>query len=310
MEVFMLNRSIVLLLIAVFSLAIFNGCEETTTPEETPLVSAPSNLKATSIDQSTVRLKFQASTDESKTYFKDYVLYISPGAFAPRSIPKGQTVVDVTGLTDGTIYTFEIKARNTDDKESLTSAQIQWSPAIRFTKNINDEPIRIYETASQFGSGLQLYDPASGKPKTLKVASGEFWNLGLYTKGTEQSLYTATYIANQNLYNFPVPPSATTEISEDIFQTNTLDNVFDSQALSANNFSSNYYIDLADSNYKNGVVLIARVKYPGQNEWNYAKVLILPGANGLLQGTPDNRYIECVISYQKTAGVPYAKTAN
>lgn len=289
---------------------VFSACEEnSTTTEPNPTVAGPDSMKATSLNETTVRLRWKLSPDESKTYFKDYVLYISPGAFAPRIIPKGTNTIDVTGLSDGTVYTFELRARNVDDKESVGSAKIQWSPAYRFTKNINDEAIRVYETASQFGSGLQLYDPNSGKPRTLKVASGEFWNLGVYTKG-EARLYTANYIASNNLYNFPTSPSYITEISEDIFLTNTLDNVFDSQALNARNFSTNYYIDLADPDYKNGIVIIVRTKAPGATDWNYAKVLIKPGPNGLLQGTPDNRYIECEISYQKKTGVPYAKPIN
>lgn len=299
-------------LLAGFLLAsfLFNACEETsTTTEPNPSVAGPDSMKATSLNETTVRLRWKLSPDESKTYFKDYVLYISPGAFAPRIISKGTNTIDITGLSDGTIYTFELRARNVDDKESVGSAKIQWSPAFRFTKNINDEAIRVYETASQFGSGLQLYDPNSGKPRTLKVASGEFWNLGVYTKG-EASLYTANYIANNNMYNFPTAPSYITEISEDVFITNTLDNVFDSQALNARNFSTNYYIDLSDPEFKNGVVIIVRTKAPGATDWNYAKVLIKPGTNGLLQGTPDNRYIECEISYQKKAGVPYAKPIN
>jgi hypothetical protein len=302
----------VLLLAGFFvSLLFFSACEESTnTTEPNPAVAGPDSMKATSLNETTVRLRWKLSPDESKTYFKDYVLYISPGAFAPRVISKGTNTIDISGLTDGTIYTFELRARNVDDKESVGSAKIMWSPAFRFTKNNNDEPIRVYETASQFGSGLQLYDPNTGKPRTLKVASGEFWNLGLYTKSGEQSLYTANYISDNNLYNFPTPPSYTTEISEDIFLTNTLDNVFDSQALNARNFSKNYFIDLADPDYKNGVVIIVRTKAPGQADWNYAKVLIKPGTSGLLQGTPDNRYIECEISYQKKVGVPYAKPIN
>ncbi len=293
-----------------FSLLFFTSCEESTTTEPTPTVTGPDSLKATSIDSATVRLRWKLSPDESKSYFKDYVLYISPGAFAPKVISKGTQTIDVTGLTDGTIYTFELRARNTEDKESVGSARIQWSPAFRFTTNINDEPIRVYETASSFGSGLQLYDPTSGKPRTLKVASGEFWNLGLYTKSGQISLFSANYIANNNLYNFPTSPSWTTEISEDIFLTNTLDNVFDSQALNARNFSTNYYIDLSDPDFQNGIVIIVRTKAANATDWNYAKVLIKGGPNGLLQGTPDNRYIECVISYQKKSGVPYAKPIN
>ncbi len=303
-------KSMLLLSSFLLAILIFTACDNTTdTTEPNPTVAGPDSLKATSLNETTVRLRWKLSPDESKTYFKDYVLYISPGAFAPRVISKGTNTIDISGLSDGTIYTFELRARNTDDKESVGSAKIQWSPAFRFSKNINDEPIRVYETASQFGSGLQLYDPTSGKPRTLKVASGEFWNLGVYTKG-ESSLYSANYISDNNLYNFPTQPSYTTEISEDIFLTNTLDNVFDSQALNARNFSKNYYIDLADPDYKNGVVIIVRTKAPGATDWNYAKVLIKPGTSGLLQGTPDNRYIECEISYQKKTGVPYAKPIN
>lgn len=290
-----------------FAMSFFNACEETPTTDTTPIPAGPDSLKATSIDSTTVRLLWKLSPDDGKDYFKGYVLYITPGAFQPKVISKGTQIFEVTGLSDGTIYTFELKAINTDDEESTTSTKIEWSPAFRFVTNINNEPIRVYETASQFGSGLQLYEPTAGKPKTLKVASSEFWNLGLYTKGTEQSVYSATYISDNKLYNFPVPPSSITEISEDIFLTNNLDNVFDSQALSAHNFSTNYFIDLTDPDYRNGVVLIVRTKLPNQTDWNYAKVLIKPGINGILQGTPDNRYIECVVSYQKKTGVPYAK---
>ncbi|MGQ9819475.1 MAG: fibronectin type III domain-containing protein [Candidatus Kapaibacteriales bacterium] len=304
----MLKKLLLSYLSIILSVLVFSACEETTTTTENPLVTGPDSMKATSINETTVRLRWKLSNDESKSYFKDYVLYITPGAFQPKVLSKGTNTIDVTGLTDGTIYTFELKARNTDDKESVTSASIKWSPAFRFTTNINDEPIRIYETASLLGSGLELYEPTSGKPKTLKVASGEFWNLGLYTKNNEISIYSANYMYNNSLYNFPVAPSYTTEISEDIFLTNTLDNVFDSQALNVKNFSSNYFIDLTDPDLKNGVVFIVRTKATGQTDWNYAKVLVKAGASGLLQGTADNRYVELVISYQKKAGVPYAKT--
>ncbi|MFN3306009.1 MAG: fibronectin type III domain-containing protein [Candidatus Kapaibacteriota bacterium] len=304
-------RSVNLIASIILALLLIASCEETTnTTEPNPAVASPDSMKATSINETTVRLRWKLSPDESKTYFKDYVLYISPGAFAPRIIAKGTNTIDISGLSDGTIYTFELRARNVDNKESTGSAKIQWSPAFRFTKNINDEEIRVYETASQFGSGLQLYEPNSGKPRTLKVASGEFWNLGLYTKSGELSLYTANYLADNKLYNFPTSPSYVTEISEDIFLTNTLDNVFDSQALNARNFSKNYFIDLSDTDYRNGVVIIVRTKAPGSADWNYAKVLIKPGPNGLLQGNPDNRYIVCEISYQKKVGVPYAKPIN
>lgn len=295
-------------LLIIFSVLVFCACEETTNTTDSPLVSGPDSMRATSINETTVRLLWKHSADTGKSYFKDYVLYITPGDFQPKVISKNTNTIDVIDLSDGTIYTFELKARNTDDKESTTLASIKWSPAFRFTTNINDEPIRIYETASLLGSGLQLYEPTSGKPKTLKVASGEFWNLGLYTKNNEVYIYSANYMYNNNLYNFPTAPSYITEISEDIFLTNTLDNVFDSQALSAKNFSTNYFIDLSDSDLKNGAVFIVRTKTTGQTDWNYAKVLVKPGTSGLLQGVADNRFVELVISYQKKAGVPYAKT--
>jgi hypothetical protein len=48
----------------------------------------------------------------------------------------------------------------------------------------------------------------------------------------------------------------------------------------------------------------------GQTNWNYAKVLVERGSGGFLQGTGNDRYIQMKISYQKTVGVPYAKTSN
>jgi hypothetical protein len=80
--------------------------------------------------------------------------------------------------------------------------------------------------------------------------------------------------------------------------------VFDSQALDAKNFAERS-IDLTQ--LASSTVLVVRYKYPGENEYHYAKILIKYVNGSFLQGTSPNRYVEFEISYQKVAGVPYAK---
>lgn len=288
-----------------FAALMFWACEETTTspddnnnnPPAKP--QAPTGLMATSKNATSVILKWTPSTSESDSKFVGYVLKVTGGnTMAPISIAKGVTTYTVAGLEEGIKYTFSLQAKFSNDELS-DAATIMWSPASRFEKNENDAEIRIYETASDFGSGLQLYGPEK-LPRTLKVSDGANWTIGLNTKsgillGSPKELD----------YNYGSTPTAATEIADVITGVNSLDEIFDSQALSAKTFTSKK-IDL--TKYNGNIAFALRYKQPGQTEWNYAKVFVKYVGGSFLQGPSPNRYVSVIISHQVKPGVPYAIT--
>ncbi len=286
-----------------FAAFMFWACEDTTTnPDDNntkPKPNAPTQLMATSKDSTSVILKWTSSTSETDALFAGYVLKVTGGnTMAPIAIAKGQKTYTVAGLEEGIEYTFSLQAKFTNEELS-DAATIKWSPASRFETNENDADIRIYETASSFGSGLQLYG-TNKKPVTLKVADGSKWTLGLSTKtgiilGSPKELD----------YNYGSTPTAATEIADVITGINSLDEFFDSQALSSKTFASKT-IDL--SKYNTNIAFALRYKQAGKTEWNYAKVFIKYVSGNFLQGASGNRYITLIVSHQEKTGVPYAIT--
>jgi len=277
---------------------IFGGCNNTTNPvNTTPVPNPPSGLDATSIDNVTVKIHWVPSTSAKDSTFKDYVVDIGPGVFQSISVVKTDSVCTINGLTEGTVYTFTVHSRNTDNVESTAGVTVQWSPATRFTQTVNAVPIRVYETASPSGSGLQFYDATVNGPQVLNVADGAKWNLALDTRNNALIFGSPSQIN----YNYTGTPPVTQISTDNFWDTNTLDNIYDSQALSAKNFSETT-IDLNNLGTvpTQGLAFIARTNATSNTAvWNYAKVLIIKGPVGLFNGNPPNRYIEVWISYQK-----------
>ena len=287
------------------------SCSDNTTntvDNSNRIPNPPTKLRATSIDQNTVRVKWDLSNSESDSLFTGYRITYngSPTSF---DLPKGTGMRDFANFLEGVKYTIKVVALFSNGNTSSVDSVI-WSPASRFVTNINDAPIRIYETASSFGSGLQLYEPTNQKPKGLKVASGSDWNLGIYTtnyNGTSGLMFGSPDSLN---YSYTGTPKIT-EISSDYYdEASSLDEIFDTQALDAANFSPGIY-DLTQFKPTNGaLVFIVRTYESGLlQQPNYAKVLIKYVNNSFLQGSGSDRYIECVISYQLVKGVPFAITA-
>lgn len=306
MKHFKLTALFTLFLAAMF---IFSACEETTTPSEPvkPKPQPPTNLRATSLSETQIKLMWDASTSEADTNFLNYILEITSsagGPLAPIELDKANKPYTVTGLVEGNIYTFKLYAKFKNGNLSETASQVSWSPATRFTTNDNDEVIKVYESASDFGSGLDLFNPTSGKPRGLKVASGADWDLGLYTTGGKLIFGSASELD----YNYTGTPLVT-DISINYYDANSLDEIYDSEALNATKHTYQALaVDLeSDITVVKGVAFIVRKMEPGNDKFTYAKVLIKKMNGQFLQGTADNRYVLVEISYQKTAGVPYAK---
>jgi hypothetical protein len=264
----------------------------------------PTNLQATSLSATSVKIKFDLAPADKNNWaaFKDYQLYVTGGSpINPITIAKGINVYTATGLQEGIVYTFTLKARYSNNKESIADTKVLWSPATRFIETDNGTSINVYETPSSLGSGLQLYNATGNAPSVVTVANGSQWCLGLDTRTSGKLIFGS---ASEINYNYSGTPMVV-EVSDKYFDgVSSLDDVFDSEALSTGNFTSST-IDLNALNSTGGVVLIVRVKNGA--DWNYAKVLIKMVGGNFLQGASPNRYIECNVSYQKTANVPYAK---
>ncbi len=297
---------IILAALAVASLFLVSCDEESTEPEPTVFTpEPPTNLVATSIDNQTVRIKWDHSVDVNNAEFDHYELtVVGGGPTQPEIIGKNNNLGDISGLDEGTIYTFELRSVSTEGELS-TAATVQWSPAGRYTFNEFDEPIKVYNSNSTFGSGLNLYDEDTQTPTVWKVKDGEKWDLGLDTRDNGVKLGSAKLIN----YNYTNDPVNTVEISSEVITgVNSLDEVFDSQAL--NTDPTKFQERIVDlTQYSENIVLIVRRMIPQESEYHYAKVFI-PYQNGSFltydAGLEDQTYINAVVSYQMGAGVPYA----
>lgn len=283
------------------------GSEESNGVQFTVIApDAPTELMATSIDDKTIAIKWTASSSEGEQGFEGYRLFVSidgGDTFSPIDYDAGTTNATITNLAPGTVYVFSLSSMMTYNDSPVFSApvSIKWSPAFRFTENINEEAITLYESASDFGSGLELHNDNGDAPKTLKVASGDNWDLGLFTSDGTVTFGSASSILSKYSSYSGTPKRV--EISSTYYKANSLDDVYDSQALETRQDFSEQTFDLAsiDNPDNMNLVFIVRTNFP---DWNYAKVLVKYN-NGFLQGSGSNRYIECVVSYQKEH-VPYA----
>ncbi|NLO20039.1 MAG: fibronectin type III domain-containing protein [Ignavibacteria bacterium] len=286
----------------------FAGCEDSNDPvEPDPVkeVKAPTDLMATSLSDSEIAIKFEHSVSKNEDYFLDYYVTLAPGIFEPVILDKKTNMHIFKDLQKETEYTITVVARNIDKNES-EKIEIRWATATRFETNVNDEPIRLYEYASKLGSGLQIFDEDGLKPKTLTVASKDKWNVALDTRDAKQLLFGSASKIEFGAGTALNPA----ELGTKLWFANSLNEVYDSEALNEGVVFGENIFNLLDPDFTDAmnrsIVLILRVK--NGNDYNYAKILIKRDSQGnFLQGQKDNRYVECVISYQSGKNLPYAK---
>lgn len=268
---------------------------------------------ALSINETTIHLKYDISSSETNSLFQDYFLTYwesgTTGTPMTMAVAKGVNPIAVTGLAEGKIYEFELVARFTNNENSETAAKVKWSPAARFELTVNDAPIRIYETASNFGSGLQIYYGSENGPRARTIQNGQEWDLGVRTEGNTILFGSATKLT----YNYPTDPEPTFMLT-DYWLANSLNDVFDSKAMDEgdrNTKYSEYTLDLATVTGTQNAVFYVRKYQPGQTRYNYAKIMVKRNltSGGFLHGDAPNRHLLLEISYQKVSDVPYAKTA-
>ncbi len=286
------------------------GCEETPTTVVDDRPDAPTNLEAVSLSATSVGLKWVGAVP---TGFKYHVSWTNVGGSSTgeKTVTTEPLSTVVEGLTAGTEYTFSVVFENAAGDQSLATT-INWAPANRYTQD-GAAVIRIYEKAAPTGKGSGLIlDPALGGPKNQSVASGDLANIQLAAdvQGNTFSIGPAKAPEFETVFaNWASFPN-NVQISDDYYPATSLDTWYSTSSLASlfTTNSKNAFVSvpnqLADSK---GMAFAVRIGTGTPNTFKYARVLVVPDASGLLVRNDGNNYVVLHVSFQNTAGIPFAK---
>lgn len=267
------------------------SCDGTSTTPITGGKTVPNavdSLQATSINSTTVRIRWAAPSTTGLSGYRVTVLTGGTQFGQPVLTTGVGTIADISGLTAGTVYTFRVQARTSDTVSAVR--EIMWSPAVRLI-TMQGAAIRIYETASSFGSGLKFQ---GGTALNLTVARGNEWDIGIDTRANDGSFKIGS--PAQLSYNFT--GARNTPLADNVYSNvDDLNQVFDTQLK-----IGTPGVFTVTPTTRRGFVFGARTI-----EGNHAKIFVKANASGvILQGTAPERYIEVEVSYQPVINVPYA----
>lgn len=270
------------------------GCNENDDPVSsgTGAPATPTGLKATAKSATEIILKWDTPSASATPKATGYELTVTPGGATAIQISSTATIYTVGSLTEGTTYTFSLKAKSADGKTS-NAATVKWAPARR------SGVIKLYSSKSTtFGSGLDL-DGNGGNPNVLKIAEGDKWDIAFDDKGTEATIIApgqSLYVDNN--FKFPNGKDAKKTYVSTLRYSNaaSLDDIFESTMLDAGTKEQGHLL-----NTTNSFAFVVKTA-----EGNYAKILVLATGGKLIQGSGNDTYIEVQVSYQSTANVPYA----
>lgn len=271
------------------------GCNENDDPitPATEAPATPTGLKATAKSATEIILKWDAPSATATPKAVGYELTVTPGSATPISITTTATTYTIGGLTEGTTYTFSLKAKSADSKTS-NAATVKWAPARR------SGVLKLYSSKSTtFGSGLDL-DGDGGNPKVLKIAEGDKWDIAFDDKitGEETIIAPGQSLYVDDSFKFPNGKEAKKTLVSTLRYTNaaSFDDIFESTMLDAGTKEQGHLLNTANS-----FAFVVKTA-----EGNYAKVLVIARGGNIIQGSGNDTYIEVQVSYQSTPNVPYA----
>jgi hypothetical protein len=278
------------------------------TPMPTDIAGVP-YFGAFSSNETTVGLVWTPSPDESSTEVQNpaYLVKVKDAAgnvIQALTAVKGQTTINATSLTEGTIYTFVISMSIAATAVTDDSASVMWSPAKRRdTEGGTTAPIQVFETASTtFPSGLDVYSSTIDGPQTISLLSpmNSLIDLYVYTEpGTQDLIIRSAHLSSAIL------TPKTTFFSTEMEDSDDLD--FD-RAIppDASTYSTSAItISGAASGATAGKIIYGRTQ-----ENNYFRLLIMRNNASLVFGVSPDRFLTVRISYQSVSGVPYARPVN
>jgi hypothetical protein len=279
---------------------VVSGCAENpASPFDSTKSPAPHDLVATSIDDSTVGLRWTAPDNYAAEYS---VSWRGEQQQDTGSLIAPATAIRISGLRSGQPYIFEVAVLRGTMRS--TAAEIRWAPAMRFkSRSGGDSTIRIYESASSYGSALAIY-PTLGGPRRVSI----------YTQGAQLALTTVPtdpdhFEIGTVFARLGATADSSVYISTHTYITASLDDWYhdedvDADILSDGNLRA-FYLPAAIPD-ELGRGFFVRISMQGENY--YGRVLIRNVQGKLLQGTYPDRYIEVTVSYQVVPGLPFART--
>ncbi len=282
---------------------VWTACQDSTTEPTKTKLQPITSIKAYSVSNTSVGLKWTKSTDEAKADFLNYYLKTKnpDGTTAKEmTVAKGLDSAVVTGLTNGVIYTFEVISKVTTGSTSYLDGDpvtIKWSPAWRFELEGTIE-IKVYETTSSVGyaSGLIFYHPTSAGPKTVSLVSADSSLIDVYVKtetGSNISLRSShLYRSNRKITRF----------SNLYRNSETLNDPQIAPPDTATYINYEFPVDSV-------TVTSSRIYYFKGVNGNYGRILIMrnPSNGTLIWGTSPEQYLKLKLSYQSVAYNPYSK---
>jgi Fibronectin type III domain len=297
---FMLTVSLALLTGLVLTSC--DNTEDLGTNPNTIVIAGPSNLKAFSLDSTSVGLTWDLSPDELMAEVKNPAYQIqardSIGNNFLLSAVKGQSSATFPNLTEGRVYTFVIRIVVDSTAISNDSSVVRWAPAKRREREGN-APIQIFESASaSFPSGLDVFSSSANGPVTLAISG---------TSNALVDLYVFTETGSQDLLIRSASESNVIQVPKTtFFSTSTVDGDDLNDPRSSPPAISTYSLLQvripAGTNFTAGKIFFGRTQ-----ENNYFRLLVTRNNNSLIFGSSPDRFVTVKISYQGAAGVPFAK---
>jgi len=289
------EQALLLCLCALLSMGACNSPEEASIQRISPVT----NLRAFSIDSASVGLAWFPAEPFGTSYAADQFVEVVVGAsiIDSVSLPLSATNAVIQNLTEGTVYSFNVYLRASEDSPypSSSPATISWSPARRFsTAAGTGQPLRLYEFDSALARGITFFSDSLLGPAIHSLGSADRILIDAYFNSAIPQLRSGSTLN-------PGPVGRTTQFSTMVpIQASTLDHPHYFVPGTGSYSESEFNIDVGT--VTSGVIIFARTQ-----DDHYMRILLLRGPNGrLIQGTAPNRYIELQLSYQIVTGIPYA----
>jgi hypothetical protein len=184
------------------------GETTTATPDSPPDTTPPGNVTslAAAAGNGQVTLTW---TDPTDADLKEIEITWTPNGTTPQTVAKGTQTKTITGLTNGTPYTFTVKAK--DNAENLSAGETTTATPGSSPPPDTTPPAKVTGLAAAAGDGqvsLTWTDPTDTDLKEIEIT----WTPGdgnaTVTKGTQTKIITG--LTNRTAYTFTVKAKDTT----------------------------------------------------------------------------------------------------
>lgn len=306
----MQSRTCVYFLVGLMAMVmtLLPGCDSSDDPvtPPPPTIAGPTNLRAFSASETSVGLGWTASTDESSTNVLNpaYTIRVKDSAgtnvLQTLTAVKGQSSITVSGLTEGTVYRFVVRTNVASGAVTNDSVSVRWAPAKRREgEGTSATPIQVFETASSFPSGLDVFNATQNGPVTFSISG---------PNNSLVDLYVATDAGSNDLLIRSASLSSVIGTPKTTFfstVSHNADNLNDPQVAppDASTFST---LALRVSGEATGATT-GKIFWGRTQENNYFRILVERDGASLVFFSSPNRCLRVKISYQSVPGVIYAR---